>query len=145
MTDIVKHLTPTQLAETLRNNYCYLKPGILVTHTFPNRVMNDIAHILLKLTNRDSNGLKVHINYQLPRMLEKQVGEAGYDLIALEPRCSEKLLERNILFRPIILDKILFHTTIQKAMRCIPYARDIYFSDIFPISEKPEGEVAGRK
>ena len=63
--DVVEHLYPEQLNTTLQEILRIMKKnGRLMIHTFPTRYMNDIAHFILKVLNRESIGQRLHVNTQ---------------------------------------------------------------------------------
>ena len=110
-TDIVEHLYPPELAETLHEVWRVLRPGgRLIVHTVPNadyyrwgyplyRFLNRLVGKKLPVNPRDRNYLgEVHVNEQTPRALRKALKEAGF----VEPKVWLNAVAGSWLYRQAI-------------------------------------------
>lgn len=86
--DVVEHLSPDELARTLREARRVMKPGgRLLIHTFPTRTMYDVTYRLQRMwpgrrswpkEPRNEYELAMHINEQSVWSLGKALKEAGF-------------------------------------------------------------------
>lgn len=92
MMDVVEHLPPADLLQTLSNVNSWLKPGgRLVIHTFPTLGLHQGYRLFLKLLGK-TDALKeldgIHCNVQTRKRLRQVVDKAGLE-------CQEMWLEND--------------------------------------------------
>lgn len=137
--DVIEHLTPDQLKNTLRNlRQCLKKEGILIVHTFPNKIMNALAHMVCRMQGRISSGMMVHINCQTRTDLVNLLIEQDYQVVWSDIETQKDLFKNSLIFRDNIFDRIYNNDILARIIKMIPLFNEIYFSDIFVVAKKNE-------
>ncbi len=106
--DIVEHLYPEYLDATIKEICRIMKPGgRLVIHTFPTRLMNDVAHFILRLFKKSSIGQELHVNTQTYFSMKKLLLKNGFKNARISLECRDDLLEDNIALTDGVSKKML--------------------------------------
>jgi len=139
--DVVEHLYPQHLDETIKSVYRVLKTGgTLIIHTFPTRCINNTAHFMLKLFNKDSSGQHLHVNTQTYSSMRNLLRDNSFRNITINLEARGNLLQDNIstsscLFKRIFIltDKLYSCST---AILKNSVLKRFMFSDIWAYAEK---------
>lgn len=96
MVDVVEHLTPDELSQTLREARRILcAGGRLLVHTAPNRTVYEVTYRLQRLATparrrrwpadpRNEHEHLMHVNEQTPRSLRRALRREGFDPVHIE-------------------------------------------------------------